>query len=122
MPWSVFAALALLWVVASVVLLLWAAEPTLTFLGDIATVEERALHESRLALAFAGSTLLAVAGLALGIRGRRPGWGVVFGTILLAIGAAWVAVYEPVGSPPPADDGPRPCVEHSGADNRCPGG
>jgi hypothetical protein len=89
-PWSAFVVLFLLWIVASVVLLLWAAEPTLTFLGDIPTAEERTLHESRLTWAFVGSTVLALVGLALGIGGRRPGWAVVFVVALLVVGAAWV--------------------------------
>jgi hypothetical protein len=90
-PWSAFVVLFLLWIVASVVLLLWAAEPTLTFLGDVPTAEDRALHESRLTWAFVGSSALAVLGLALGVGGRRPGWAVVFVVALLAVGVAWVA-------------------------------
>lgn len=120
-PWSVLVALFLLWVVGSVVLLLWAAEPTLSFLGDVATAEERALHESRLGWAFVGSSVLAAAGLVLAIGGRRPGWAVVFGLALLVVGAAWAAETAQ-GSTPPSGDGPAPCVEHSGGDNRCPGG
>jgi hypothetical protein len=120
-PWSAFVVLFLLWIVASVVLLLWAAEPTLTFLGDIATAEERALHESRLTWAFVGSTALALVGLALGIGGRRPGWAVVFVVALLVVGVAWIAEVAQ-GAASPADNGPVPCVEHSGGDNRCPGG
>ena len=120
-PWFAFVVLFLLWIVASVVLLLWAAEPTLTFLGDIATAEEHALHDSRLTWAFVGSTVLALVGLALGIGGRRPGWAVVFVVALLLVGAAWVAE-NAQGAAPPPDDGPMPCVEHSGDDNRCPGG
>lgn len=120
-PWSAFVVLFLLWIVASVVLLLWAAEPTLTFLGDVATAEERALHESRLTWAFVGSTVLAVVGLALAIGGRRPGWAAVFVVALLVVGAAWVAETAQ-GWTPSSDDGPPPCAEHSGGDNRCPGG
>jgi hypothetical protein len=120
-PWSAFVVLFLLWIVASLVLLLWAAEPTLTFLGDVATAEERALRESRLTCAFVGSTVLAVAGLALGIGGRRPGWAVVFVVALLVVGAAWIAETAQ-GAAPPADDDLVPCVEHSGGGNRCPGG
>jgi hypothetical protein len=120
-PWSAFVVLFLLWIVAIVVLLLWAAEPTLTFLGDIPTAEDRALHESRLTWAFVGSTALAVLGLALGIGGRRPGWAAVFVVALLVVGVAWVAE-SAQGAAPPPDDGPVPCVEHSGGGNRCPGG
>lgn len=102
------------------VLLLWAAEPTLTFLGDVATAEEHALRESRLTCAFVGWTVLAVAGLALGIGGRRPGWAVVFVVALLVVSAAWIAETAQ-GAAPPADDDLVPCVERSGGGNRCPG-
>ena len=106
-PWSAFVVLFLLWIVASVVLLLWAAEPTLTFLGDVATAEELALSESRLTWAFVGSTVLALIGLALGIGGRRPGWAVVFAVALLVVGVVWIA--ETAQSvAPPADDHPVP--------------
>jgi len=116
-PWSAFVVLFLLWIVASVVLLLWAAEPTLTFLGDVATAEELAVSESRLTWAFVGSTVLALIGLALGIGGRRPGWAVVFAVALLVVGVVWIA--ETAQSvAPPADDHPVPCVERSGGDNR----
>jgi hypothetical protein len=120
-PWSVLVAVFLLWLVGSVGLLLWAAEPTLTFLGDVPTAEERALHESRLRWAFVGSTVPATAGLVLAIGGRRSGWAVVFAVALLVVGAAWAAEAAH-DSIEPSGDGPAPCVEHSGGDSRCPGG
>jgi cobalamin biosynthesis protein CobD/CbiB len=102
--------------------------------GEQPTAAELAQAHRFLLGALACGLLVPLAGLSLAVLARRRAAAVVFagalGLSLLAAGVLGLLSRDSLRSlrdellPPPSTSvrGPIPCQEHSGGDNRCPGG
>lgn len=97
----------------------------LHFFGESATPEEAAEAHRLLRLAaFVGAAVPLVGLLlALWVRRRRV---VTYFVVLLVLGGMFAGLvgFDELSrwEPAPVDPGPGGCQEHSGGDNRCPGG
>ena len=97
----------------------------LHFFGESATPEELAESRRLLRLAAVIGPAVPLVGLLLALWVRRRGV-VIYFVVLLVLGSLFAGLvgFDELGrwEPAPVDPGPRGCQEHSGGDNRCPGG
>ncbi|MET0693868.1 MAG: hypothetical protein ABWX96_03935 [Propionibacteriaceae bacterium] len=115
------------WLLGTVVLLGNAFAATLTFFGETATAEEQATSEHYLVAAAWVAVALPLVGLVSAALGRsRPGTWVCALALLVGLGFAGLVVLSVHEHHRHDPQPPRPrvtvCQEHSGGDNRCPGG
>jgi len=121
-----FVLLWLAWVLVPAGLVAAALGSLLTFFGELPTEAEQAEARRLFVLAAVVAVAIPVVGLILSLRTRRQGsaafmfaGGIAFvAAVLLVVG---MAKQEPRSAIPSRDPG-GVCQEHSGGDNRCPGG
>ena len=122
--------LALLWVAWVLVpagLVVAAIGSLLTFFGELPTEAEQAEARRLLVLAAVAAVAIPVVGLLVSLRTRRQASATAFGSaVAFALVGAVVLVLgtappEPRSAIPSREPGGA-CQEHSGGDNRCPGG
>ena len=115
------------WVLVPAGLAVAAFGSLLTFLGELPTEAEKAEARRLLILAALVAVAIPVVGLIMSLRARRQGSAAAFvvaggialiAAVLLVVGAA---PERPRSAIPSRDHGGA-CQEHSGGDNRCPGG
>jgi hypothetical protein len=99
----------------------------MTFLGDQVTAAQERRSEHLLVAAVVVAVVVPLVGLAVALWARRRGQTTAFG-VAAAIAALGAAALLTAGSQEaprsviPSDRGGGGCQEHSGGDNRCPGG
>jgi len=122
-----FVLLWLAWVLVPAGLVAAALGSLLTFFGELPTEAEHAEARRLFVLAAVVAVAIPVVGLILSLRTRRQGSAAAFlfaggialvAAVLLVVG---MANQQPRSAIPSRDPG-GVCQEHSGGDNRCPGG
>jgi hypothetical protein len=116
----------LAWVLAPPLLVLGGAVGSAPFFGQQPTAAERAQSTTLYLVAAALALGLPFAGLVLTWRTRKVA-AACFGAALVVVAVPVALLLGPeLGNAGPAgpspDPGPPVCQEHSGGDNRCPGG
>ena len=115
------------WLLVPAGLVVAAIGNLLAFFGELPTEAEQAEARRLFVLAAVAAVGIPVVGLLVSLRTRRQGSAVAFGVaaafalvgaLVLVVGGARSA---PRSAVPPSDPGGT-CQEHSGGDNRCPGG
>ena len=119
--------LGVVWLLAPAGLVLAAVGESLTFFGELPTEAERARSGRLLVAAVLTAIAVALTGVVLAVRHRRPGAGTAFGvalavTLVLAVPVLASVERVPPGSAIPVHQRGIGCQEHSGGDTRCPGG
>jgi hypothetical protein len=122
-----FVLLWLAWVLVPAVLVVQALGSLLTFFGELPTAAEQAEARRLLVIATVVGVAIPVVGLIMSLRARRQGSAAAFAVAGSLAFIAFVVVV--VGTAPaaprsaiPSRDPGGACQEHSGGDNRCPGG
>ena len=112
------------WLVGTPLLVFSAAIGSAPFLGEQPTGAEEALSRQQLRAAGALATGAPFAACLLAARYRQQVAATVFG-LLAALGLVGAVALSAGGTPAeqaPPPDRPPVCQEHSGGDDRCPGG
>ena len=115
----------LAWVLVPPLLVFGGAIGSAPFFGEQPTAAERAQTTTLYLVAVALALALPLLGLALTWRTRRVAAACFGAALIVAAVPAGLLLgqeFRGAGGGPAPDSGPPVCQEHSGGDNRCPGG